>query len=166
MIRRSLFFGLTLVLILGFIFLTMRGCRQEEAPAGEPVQTIEKSETTATRVLKPQDLEIVRSKTVLERKAGTAKPSFSVRHEIEIFNRGNVPYKEMRLNFVYLSRTGKVLETRNHSIGQTILPGATLKLTDIRMDGFSESAAESRVSIVYADIGNASSAMKPHHEAT
>ena len=80
---------------------------------------------------------------------------------IEIFNRGNVPYKEMRLNFVCLSRTGKVLETRNYSIGQTILPGATLKLTDIRMDGFSESAVESRVSIVYADIGNASSAMKP-----
>jgi len=100
---------------------------------------------------------------VLERNAGTTKPSFSARHEIEIFNRGNVPYKEMRLNFVYLSRTGKALETRTYSIGQTILPGATLKLTDIRMAGFSSSAAESRVSIVYADIGNASSDMKPHN---
>jgi hypothetical protein len=163
MIRRSLFVGLTLVLMLGFIFLTIRGCRQEEEPAGLPVETVEKSEATATRALKPADLEIVRSKMVLERSAGTTKPSFSARHEIEIFNRGNVPYKEMRLNFVYLSRTGKVLETRTHSISQTILPGTTLKQTDIRMDGFSESAAESRVSIVYADIGNASSDMKPHN---
>jgi hypothetical protein len=163
MIRRSLFFGLTLILMLGFIFLALRSRRQEEEPAGLPEETVEKSEATAARALKPADLEIVRSKMVLERNAGTTKPSFSARHEIEIFNHGNVPYKEMRLNFVYLSRTGKVLETRTYSIGQTILPGATLKLTDIRMAGFSESAAESRVSIVYADIGNASSDMKPHN---
>jgi len=149
--------------MVGFIFLTLRGCRKEEEPAGLPEETVEKSEATAARALKPTDLEIVRSKMVLERNAGTARASFSARHEIEIFNRGNVPYKEMRLNFIYLSRTGKVLGTRAHSIGQTILPGATLKLPDIRMDGFSESAAESRVSIVYADIGNASPDMKPHN---
>ena len=163
MIRRSLFFGLTLVLMLGFIVLVIRSCRQEAEPASGPGEMIEKSESTAVRALKPADLEIVRSKTVLERNAGTTKPSFSARHEIEICNRGSVPYKEIRLNFVYLSRTGKVLETRTHSIGQTILPGATLKLADIRMDGFSESAAESRVSIVCADIGNTSSAVKPHN---
>ena len=163
MIRRSLFFGLTLILMLGFIFLTLRGCRQEEEPAGLPEETVEKSEATAVRALKPADLEIVRSKMVLERNAGTARASFSARHEIEIFNRGNVPYKKIQLNFVYLSRTGKVLESRTHSIDQIILPGATLKLTDIRMVGLSESASESRVSIIYADIGNASSDMKPHN---
>jgi hypothetical protein len=149
--------------MLGFIVLAMRSCRQEEEPAGLPEETVQKSEATAVRALKPTDLEIVRSKMVLETNAGTAKPSFSARHEIEIFNRGNVPYKEMRLNFVYLSRTGRVLETRTHSIGQTIVPGATLKLTDIRVDGFSELAAESKVSIVYADMGNASSDTKPHN---
>jgi hypothetical protein len=163
MMRKSLLFALTLVLMLGFIFLTVRGCRHEEEPASLPVETTEKSEATAARALKPADLEIVRSKTVWERNANATKPSFSARHEIEISNRGSVPYKEMRLNFVYLSRTGKILETRTHSIGQTILPGATLKLTDIRIDGFSESAAESKVTIVYADIVNASSDMNPHN---
>jgi hypothetical protein len=111
--------------------------------------------------LKPQDLEIVRSKTILERNAGTVKASFTARHEIEIINRGNVAYVKIQLRFVYLSRTGKVLETRNHSIAQTILSGAALKLADIRMDGLSESAKEARVSIIYADIGNASPAGTP-----
>ena len=50
MIRRSLFFGLTLILLLGFVFLSLRGCRQEEEPAGQPMETVEKSEATATRV--------------------------------------------------------------------------------------------------------------------
>ena len=105
----------------------------------------------------------MRSKMVLEKMRVHQSRLFQPGTKLKFINRGNVPYKEIRLNFVYLSRTGKVLETRSHSIGQTILPGATLKLTDIRIDGFSESAAESRVSIVYADIGNVSPDMKPHN---
>jgi hypothetical protein len=163
MMRRSLFFGLTLLLVLAFVFISIRGCRKEKEPESEPMETVEKSEATATRVLKPQDLEIARSQMVLERNEGTAKPSFAARHEIEIFNHGSVPYKEVRLNFIYLSRTGSVVETRNYSIAQDILPGAALKLADIRMDGLSASTREARVSIRYADIGNAAPAVKRHN---
>ncbi len=56
------------------------------------------------------------------KKALNNKAVFSVRNEIEIFNRGNVPYKEMRLNFVFLSQTGKVLETRIHSLAKQSCP--------------------------------------------
>jgi len=149
MLRRSLFFGLTLILALAFVFLSVRGCKQEKETVDQPRETVEKSEVTATRVLKPQDLEIARSKTVLERNAGTA-----ARHEVELVNRGNVPYKEVRLNFVYLSSAGKVVETRGHSVVQAVLPGAVLKLADIRIGGLPVSAVNARISIVYADIGN------------
>ena len=77
MLRRSLFFGLTLVLMVGFIFLTVRGCRQEEEPAGPPAETVEKSPATAVRALKPADLEIVRSKTFFEKNAGNKAVFFS-----------------------------------------------------------------------------------------
>jgi hypothetical protein len=163
MMRRSLFFGLTLILVLAFAFLSIRGCRQEQKPAGQPMETVEKSEATATRVLKPQDLEIVHSKMILERNAGAAKPSVAARHEIEIFNHGNVYYKEIRLSFVYLSRTGKVLEARDHSVAQNIQPGTALNVTDIRMVGISESATNARVSIVYADVGSGPPAATPHN---
>jgi hypothetical protein len=163
MIRRSLFFGITLVLLLAFVFLSIRGCRQEVEPAGPPIETVEKSNSSATRVLQPQDLEIARSEVVLEKNAGSAKPSLSARHEIEIMNRGSVPYREIGLRIAYRSRAGKVLETRNYSVAQTIRPGVALKLADIRMDGLPESAAEVRVSIAYADIGNASQTATPHN---
>ncbi len=164
MVRRSLFFGLTLILILAFTFLSVRGCRQEDAPPEQPRETVEKSETTATRVLKPQDLEIGRSQMTVDRSVdASGKPLFAARHEIEIFNRGSVPYMKMRLRIAYLSSTGKILETKHHTIDQTILPGASLGLADIRIDGLSEPAAEARLSIVYADIGSSSQEAKPHN---
>lgn len=155
MIRRSLFFGLTLILVLAFTFLSLRGCKQEEAAVEQPTETTEESAVSSTRALKPPDLEITRSKTVMEINSGPEiKKSLRAKHEVDVFNRGSVPYKEMMLHFVYLSSNGKLLEERNHSIAKTILPGALLKLADIRMDGLSESAADARISIVYADIGN------------
>ncbi|HTY63897.1 MAG TPA: hypothetical protein VMG30_16740 [Acidobacteriota bacterium] len=163
MMRRALFFGLTLVLVLAFVFLSVRGCRQGEEPASSSTETVEKSESSATRVLQPQDLEITLSKMALEKHEDGAKPSLAARHEIEIFNHGNIPYRNIRLTFVYLSRAGKVLETRNHSIDQSILPGAVLKLADLRMDGLFESTTEARISIPYADVGIVPEAATPHN---
>jgi hypothetical protein len=60
----------------------------------------------------------------------------------------------VRLNFVYISSAGKVVETRGHVVVQTVLPGAILKLADIRISGLPESAANARIFIVYADIGS------------
>jgi hypothetical protein len=163
MMRRALFFGLTLVLILAFVFLSVRGCRQGKEPANPSTETVEKSEASATRVLQPQDLEITLSKMTLEKHEDGAKPSLAARHKIEIVNHGNIPYRNIRLTFVYRSRAGKVLETRNHSMDQSILPGAVLKLADLRMDGLIESTAEAHISITYADVGIAPEAVTPHN---
>jgi hypothetical protein len=163
MIRRSLFFGLTLILILAFALLSIRGCQQQEEPAGRSTEIIKQSESSATRVLKPQDLEIIHSKIVLERSADAEKSTLSARHEIEIFNRGSVPFQDIRLKFVYTSRAGGNIETKDYSVSKTISPGSTLKLTDIMIGGLPKSAADARVTILFADIANARKQEVPHN---
>lgn len=121
------------------------------------METVEKSKSTATRVLQPQDLEIVHSQMALEKDAGRAS------HEIEMMNRGNIPYREVGLRLAYLSRSGKVVETRSYAATQTVRPGATLKLTDIRIESLPKSVAGVRISVAYADIGNDPQAAQPHN---
>ena len=152
MLRRYLFWGLTLVLVVALTNLIIRGCRLEKEQARQHVETVEEAKPTFTRVQKPQDLKIVQSKMELEKKTDTGKPLNTARHEIEIHNGGNVPYKEIQIRFVYLSRTGNKLETRTHSIDQSILPGTTLKLASFRVDGIPSSVTNLQATIICADI--------------
>jgi hypothetical protein len=156
MLRRALFFGLTLALIAVVIGLMVRSGRQEKEPASQIMEKIEESVPSATRVLDPRDLKAVLRQIAWEEKKDSAKPSYAARHEIEIRNSGNTPYKEMGLQFVYASRGGKGRATRTCSIAQTIAPGARVKLADVRTDGFSEPARDPGIRVVYADIGTAS----------
>jgi hypothetical protein len=152
MIRKSLFLGLTLVLIVALINLIIRGRRLEKEKSSKLVEVVKDSEPTPTRVLAPQDLEIIQSTMKLVREAAV-KQLPTARHEIEIRNVGKVSYGEIQLRVVYLDRNGKVLTTKTRSIAQTILPGITLKFADILIDGVPASAAACRVTIVYADMG-------------
>ena len=126
----------------------------EKEKARQLVETVEEAKPTPTRALQPQDLKIVQSKMVLETKADGEQSSQSARHEIEIHNSGNVPYKGIQLKFVYLSRSGKALQTKTHSITHTVLPGATLKLADINVNDISSSVAGLQTTVIYADIGS------------
>lgn len=156
MLRKSLFFGLTLVLVVALVGLTLRGRRLEKQQASQSVEVVQPSRSTSTRIWTPQDLEIVQLKIRLEQGKGTAGriQSRIARHEIEIRNNGKVPYGRIQLSFDYLGRNGKLLTTRTQSISRTILPGTDLKLTDVGFDGLPSSTADFRVTIVYADIGN------------
>jgi hypothetical protein len=152
MIRKSLFWGLTLVLVVALVFLMVRGRRMEKKQSGRLVEAIQQSKSTPTRVLGPQDLEIIQSKMHLQGEAGATKPFLAAHHEIEIRNNGNVPYGEIQLRFAYLDRSGKVLITKTHSATQGILPGAILKLADIMVDGLPAATTSFRVTVAYADI--------------
>jgi hypothetical protein len=154
MIRKSLFWGLTLILVIALVNLIIRGRRLEKQQASRLAEVIQESKATSTRVLAPRDLEIVRSKMQLEEEVGGRIRSQTAWHEIEICNDGKIPYSGIQLSFDYLDSRGKLLATRTYSIVQTILPGATLKLVDITVDGLPVSTANSHVVIAYADIGN------------
>jgi len=153
MLRKYLFLGLTLVLVVALVNLIIRGRRLEKQQASRRVEVVEQSKPTATRVLAPQDLEITQSKMWFEEAAGGRNQSQTARHEIEIRNNGHVAYSRIQLSFEYLDRRGNVSSTKTHPITRTILPGAELKVSDIRIEGLPGSAASSRVAIVYADIG-------------
>jgi hypothetical protein len=147
-----LFWGLTLLLIVALTMIMIRSCRLEKEQAPKLVETIEEAKPTATRVLKPQDLKIVQSKMVLEPRDAGGKQSHTARHEIEIYNGGNVSYREIQLRLDYLNRSEKIIETRTHAIVQAISPGATLKLPSIDIDNVPSSAVDLKATVVYADI--------------
>lgn len=153
MLRRSLFWGLTLVLIVALTVLIIRGCRLEKKQARQLVETVEEAKPTSTRVFAPRDLKIVQSKMELETKVNRETSSQTALHEVEIYNGGNVSYREIQLKFVYLSRGGKELEVRIHPVVQTIPPGSTVKLANIEVDNIPSSAAILQTTIIYADIG-------------
>lgn len=148
MLRKSLLWGLTLVLVVALVSLIIRGRRLEKEQAGRLVEVVQDSKPTQTRALTPQDLEVVQSNMKLEKAADSAK------HAVEIRNNGAVPYDNIALKFVYLDRSGKVVTTKNYSVIQTVMPGSTVQIPNISMDGIPAAAAGCRTSIVYADIGH------------
>ena len=145
MIRKYLFLGLTLVLIVALVNLIIRGRRLEKQQAGKSVETIKESKPTPTRVLRPDDLEIIGSS--MQRDA--AGPAL---HTVEIRNNGRDSYSRIQLRIAYMDRGGKLLETKHYSIFRNISPGGRTRVTDIRVEGVPDLAARARVTIDYADL--------------
>jgi hypothetical protein len=152
MIRKSLFWGLTLILVVALVGLIIQGRRLEKQDSGSPVEIVQESVPTATRVLIPPDLEVLHSKMTLDRSAEKTDESDTAHHEIEIQNRGDVAYKGIQLSFDYLNRSGKVLATKTYLVSERIPPGNTLKLDDIRIGKVPVSATDFRVAVNFADI--------------
>lgn len=155
MIRKSLFWGLTIILVAVIINLMIQGRRLEKEGAGQVVEAIQESKPSSTRVLGPRDLEIVRSKIMVENESDMKRQSYTARHEIEIQNNGNVSYGEICLRFTYLDGKGDILATKTRSINRTLLPGADLTISDIMIGDIPATTTNSRATIVYADVGHA-----------
>lgn len=146
MIRKSLFWGLTLVLVVALVSLILRGRRLEKQEAAQATEVVRQSQPSPTRVFAPQDLEI-------EGSTMQQSPGSVALHEVEIHNNGSVPYNRIQLEFVYLDREGKVLSTKTHSFNRAdIKPGQTFTATDIRIEGVPASASKFRATILFADM--------------
>ncbi len=156
MIRKWLFLGITLMLVVVLIYLIIQGRRLEKMQANQVVEIVQESKSTLTRAFNPLDLEIARSEMLLEESVARGTKTRTVRHEIEIRNNGKVSYSGFQLSFDYLNRGGKMLATGTRFIEQTISPGAALKLAEIKADGLPISIVNCRVAIAYADIGHTS----------
>ncbi len=152
MIRKSLFWGLTLVLAAALISLVIRSRRLEKEQAQQMVEVVRESKPTPTRVFAPQDLQITQARMQLEDESGNQPKGRAARHEIEIRNSGKVPYFDIRLRFDYLSGNGKQVGTKTWVIRQKILPGATLNLPEILMTDVPGSTADFKVAITSADL--------------
>jgi hypothetical protein len=153
MIRRSLFFGLTLVLVVALVSLILRERRQEKLQTGQAVEVIKESASSPIRVYAPSDLEIVQSTAEFRKKSDGKNPSLSARHEIEIRNGGKMPYREIQIAFYYMDLKEKQLATKTHLLSRALLPGTSLKVTDIPVDALPLSTTNFKTAILYADLG-------------
>ena len=149
MMRKYLLRGLTLVLVVSIVSLVIRGRRLERQRDAQGAEGVQQSESMPTRVLSPQDLEIVNSKIQLDFPRADA-------HEVEIRNNGNVSYSRMQLRFVFLDRNGRVLATKTNLIARTVMPGKSIKVADMANNEIPPLAVISKVSILYADVSPAS----------
>jgi hypothetical protein len=152
MIRKYLFGGLTLILVIALIFLILRSDRIKERPTGKSVEVSQESKPTATRVLKPHDVLILQSNLQLEKESGGTKQSQAARHNIELRNSGNISYSNIQLSFAYLDLRGKTLTIKAYTITDTLAPGFTLKLADIKITSLPVSVANCKIAVSYADI--------------
>ena len=149
MLRKYLFWGLTLVLVVALVNLVIRSRRMEKKRAGQLVETVEEAKPTATRVLDPPDLRIVQAGM---QPGDVPRGTAPARQEVEIFNGGNVAYTAIQLKITYHGSSGKRLGTTGYSIAQSIQPGATIRLESIPVADIPPDAAKSEIAISYADI--------------
>ena len=152
MIRKSLFFGLTLALIVALVTLILQGRRQEKLQANKKVEVIKESTASPIRVYAPADLEIVRSTVEFGKKSDGTTSTLNARHEIEILNRGKMPYREILLAFDYIDMKRKPLTRKTYSLGRTLLPATSLKIPDILVDSLPLSAISFKISVLHADL--------------
>jgi hypothetical protein len=152
MIRKYLFWGLTLVLVAAIFVLVIHGRRLEQRETGSSVEAVKESEATQTRVWAPPDMVIMQSKMRLNKSADGAQ-YLSARHEVEIRNNGKIPYTNIELRFTYLDGGAKVIETRYYVIKQIVQANTGLTSVDIEMDHLPASTTNCRTTLVYADMG-------------
>jgi hypothetical protein len=115
MFRKYLFSGLMLALVAVIVTLVLKGRQQEKRQAAaRVVEILKQYKPTATRIIAPDDLELV----LPGGETGSAAPSrFSIR------NRGKVTYANPEIDFVYLGKGDKPIETRTMKVEKAVPPG-------------------------------------------
>lgn len=149
MIRRTLFFAVTLILVALLAGLVLRGCRQEEERTAGMAEQTRESPPSPVRVFAPHDLEVVRSDFRTHTLTGGET---GAGHEVEIRHRGTLPYQAVRLRFAYRDRQGRPLETRMFTHREAIPPGSTLKIAGIEVAPVPAAAVAAETSILSADL--------------
>ncbi len=145
MIRKSLFWGLTLVLVVAIVGLIIRGRKLEKQQADESRGFVQQSKPTATRVLSPRDLGVIESTMEVDSLR-------SARHRIVIRNHGSTAYNGIQLKVVYLDAGNTVVDARSYAAPGIIPPAGSLRITDMSLAGIPATAVRCRVSIISADI--------------
>jgi hypothetical protein len=152
MIRKSVFWGLALVLAFVLVSIIIRGRRLEKKQSAKSVEIIQESPSTPTRVLMPKDLEVVQSKMRLEKVSDGQAPSVCAWHEMGIRNKEKISYQKIQLSIDYMDRRGENLVTKPYSVEKNLMAGNILQIADIKIEGLPAQTANCRIAIVYAEI--------------
>ncbi len=146
MIRKAVFFGLTLVLVIAFVALVIRGRKLEQQQAQRPPEFLSES-SSPVRAFAPSDLDIVRLQMKLEHD-GTA------RHEFELSNKGSVTYQVVQLEFIYRDAGGSQVAAKRYSVSRILEPGRSAEIDDAVVSGVPLRAVSVHGRIVYAELAS------------
>ncbi len=156
MIRKSVFWTITLILALALAYLIIQGRRMEKKQAARSTGVVREYKPTPTRALAPCDLDIFLQTMMLEKESDPSDPSKefrTARHAIKLRNNGRVSYNKIQFLFEYLNQYGEVLETRTCAADRSISPGSILELPDIKIQKLPKDTKNYRAAVLCADIG-------------
>jgi hypothetical protein len=143
--RKSLFWGLTLILVAVLVTLIIRSRRMEKEQA-QPEEVVRQAFMVPTRVFAPADLEIASSTMQL-------KPDHTALHRIKIKNHGDVPYSGLLLRFTYQDHSGNSLLSKSYALGKAaIRPAQVFQVPEIVIMEVPPATKQFQVSIQYADM--------------
>jgi len=156
MFRKTLFWGLTLMLVAVLVSLVIRSRREEKKQAPAVVEVVQESKPTATRVLSPLELVIVEAKMELAGVDGKPptkdQSTATAHHQVVVRNDGPAGYSNVQLKLTYLGRGEKILESKTYVVAKPIPPGQTVSLGDISIEGVPAAATHCTARILYADL--------------
>jgi len=157
MMRKSLFMGLTGALVVVLVYLVFRGRHQErqEQQIHRPIEIVRDSKPSPTRILAPQDLEIVEIKTAL---AGDAAKT--ARHNLVIRNNGVTTYHSALVRLSYLGPGNRTLETKIWEAKEILQPGQARSFGEIVMAELPAETLRAKAGIIAADVESPSSKVK------
>lgn len=148
MFRRSLFWGLTLMLVAVLVWLIINGRKAETRLAAAPAEVIQTARLSATRVIAPNDLEPAETNVARQAAAGQVGP-------ITIRNRGNVAYHGTMLRLQCLDAGGKIVDARSRLVPETIAPGQSVTIDPWTLADVPRSVVRYRIVVAYSDLGPA-----------
>jgi hypothetical protein len=156
MIRRALFWGLTVVLAGVLVSLIVRSKQQVKSSAVPVTEVVRTAKPSAIRIVTPRDLKIIKSDMRLVAPSGrngaSAEAGATAEHQVLIENRGPVSYINVQLRFTYLGSTDSILESQNYLVDKAILPGQTISAGSIAIDDVPKNARKCTVRILSADF--------------
>ncbi len=158
MFRRSLFLGLTAMLASVLVYLVIQGRRQDklQRTIPRPVEIVRESTPSLTRVLSPEDLDIVESKMELAAASPQADPAkragVTATHQFVLRNNGRAAYHSVGLKLSYLGRGNKVLETRMVPAAELLQPAQARLISELKVEHVPSGTVRCEAKIAYADL--------------
>ena len=161
MFRKSIFWGLTLMLGTLLVWLVVRARKQEAqiATAPAPTEIVRSAKPSPTRVIAPKDLDAGQSQVQFASMVSGASKSGgrSALLHVVIRNRGSVPYHNVMLKLTWIGASGKAIDSQTHLVPDTIQPGQTLDDGEVALEGAPGGSVKCTIAILHSDLGQAQS---------
>ena len=157
MFRKSIFWGLTMMLATVLIWLVVQARKQEAKTATAPAEIVRSAKSSPTRVIAPKDLDAGESQVEFASMVSGAPKSGgrSALLHIVIRNRGAVPYHNVMLKLTWVGASGKAIDSQTHMVRDTIEPGQTLTDGDVALEDVPNGSVKCTIVILHSDLGQA-----------